>query len=331
MSGLSVPLSAAAASFLMAAALGPVAIPLLRRLKFGQSIREEGPKWHSKKQGTPTMGGLIFIVGIVLATLCFGVMDYMKGDLRPVLGILMACGFGFVGFIDDYIKAVKKRNLGLTAKQKFLLQLLVGAAYLCSMSLAGYLDTQLYIPFFNIKIELGIFYYALALFLIAGLVNGVNLTDGLDGLASSVTVPVAILFTVIAWQVGLVGTSAFGAAVAGGLCGFLIYNANPAKVFMGDTGSLFLGGAVCALGFSLNMPLVIVVAGFLYCFEAISDILQVCYFKATHGKRLFKMAPFHHHLELCGMSERKIVALFTIITVLLCIVSYMGVAGFYFV
>lgn len=315
-------------SFGITALLAPVGIPLLKRLKFGQSIRAEGPSWHKGKQGTPTMGGLFFIAGITCATMIFASNSYFKGEMRPVIALLNSLAFGFIGFVDDYIKVVKKRNLGLSARQKFLLQLLVGVVLIFSLRQYGYIDTTVYIPFFNIAWDFGLWYYPFALFVIVGVVNSVNLTDGLDGLAASVTVPVAVFFTYLSIFFRLSGTAVFGAAVVGGLMGFLLFNAHPAKVFMGDTGSLFLGGAVSALAFCFNMPALLILVGIIYLAETMSDILQIFYFKKTRGKRLFKMAPLHHHLELCGWKETKIVWVFTAITTIACLLAMLGMSHY---
>lgn len=320
---------AAGLAFAITALLAPSGIPLLRRLKFGQSIRADGPTWHKSKQGTPTMGGLFFIGGILAATLIFASAYYMGGDMRPVLALMAALAFGFIGFIDDYIKVVMKRNLGLTARQKFALQLLVAAVLLLSLRLTNYTDTAVHIPFTNAVLELGYFYYPLALLFITGTVNSVNLTDGLDGLATSVTIPVAIFFVWLSVFFHSPGIGVFASALAGGLLGFLIYNAHPAKVFMGDTGSLFLGGALSALAFCFNMPLILVVAGLIYYVETASVMLQVIYFKATKGKRLFKMSPLHHHFEMSGWKETKVVWVFSGLTVAFSLLSVIAVLSYY--
>jgi len=309
--------------FFVTALMGPWFIPYLRRLKFGQSILEDGPVWHSAKSGTPTMGGIMFIAGTVVACV------FLVRDARAYYALIMALFFGFIGFIDDYTKVVKKRNKGLSARQKLFLQILVSAAYLISLRIGGYIDTGLMIPFINTKIELSALYYPAAVFIIVGCVNAVNLTDGLDGLASSVTIPVCVFFTAVSFIFHAQGLGVLSCAVCGGLIGFLIYNAHPAKVFMGDTGSLFLGGAVCALAFAYNIPVILVFAGIVYVIEALSDIIQVISFKST-GRRVFKMAPIHHHFEMCGWSENRIVAVFTAVSAAFCLLAFLGVSRYYY-
>lgn len=322
MSKLLIPLT----SFALTWGTLPFLIPFLRRLKFGQVIREDGPVWHQGKAGTPTMGGVAFILGITAAI--FAGMPTI-GDTSSLLCALCALSFGLVGFADDYIKVVKKRNLGLSAKQKITLHILAGCAYLAAMTSAGLTSTSVAIPFTGQALELGLFYYPLALFAVVGAVNSVNLTDGLDGLATGVTLPVAVLFMGIAWKLGADDLWLPASALLGGLLGFLPYNRKPAKVFMGDTGSMYLGGMVTALAFSVGMPVLLVICGGVYVAEAVSDILQVGYFKATHGKRLFRMAPLHHHFEMSGWSENKIVIRFSLVSTLLCILAWLGYAGFY--
>ncbi len=321
-------LVAAVLSFSITALLGIWFIPYLHKLNFGQTIREEGPQWHKKKQGTPIMGGILFIIGIVVAILICVPLYYVTSGSNSLQmgetllmkvkifgGLAMAVAFGAIGFFDDYIKAVRKRNLGLTARQKLFLQFLVAAAYLLSVYLAGGTSTAAtLIPFVG-TINLGIAYWMIALLGIVGMVNAVNLTDGVDGLNSSVTFFVGVFFMLIAGLMGSFGLSIAAISLAGGCMGFLIWNFNPAKVFMGDTGSLFLGGMVCMLGFGLNLPILILLAGLVYVMEILSDVLQVLYFKATHGKRIFKMAPIHHHFEMCGWSEVKICFVFSLITI----------------
>lgn len=313
-------------SFLVTAVVGKFLIPALRALKAGQSIKEIGPTWHQSKQGTPTMGGIMFIAGILAAVLVGGWDAMLSGDFTHLYIFLFALVFGIIGFIDDYQKVVHHRNTGLTAPQKFLLQLAAAIAFLCLMRYIGVLTPNLYIPFFQSHIVLPwTVYLIFAAFVIVGTVNAVNITDGVDGLASTVTVPVGLFFTVVAvlwadWSVGI-----FAAALVGGLGGFLLYNHHPAKVFMGDTGSLFLGGAVAAMAFACDMPVVLILVGFVYLCETMSDIIQVGYFKLTHGKRIFKMAPLHHHFEMCGWSEKKVVAVFSIVSLLFCVLAYLGV------
>lgn len=305
---------AAIISFGVTAVLGIWMIPFLHKLKFGQTIKEIGPKWHKKKQGTPTMGGLMFIIGTVLGTMIFLPFLLVSGSetnlsfVSVTAGVLMAVAYGIVGFMDDFISIRKHRNLGLTEKQKLVLQFLIAAAYLFSVWLAGG-DTLTIIPFIG-SIDLGFFYYILAALIIVGMVNAVNFTDGIDGLNSTVTFVVAVFSMVIAFVMHYSGVSVFAAAAAGGCLGFLVWNFNPAKVFMGDTGSLFLGGVVCALAFGFDIPILLLPLGIIYIIEILSVVLQVTYFKATHGKRLFKMSPIHHHFEMCGWSEIKICMVF---------------------
>lgn len=315
-------------AFAVTALTGPVFIPWLRKLKFGQEIREEGPSWHQKKSGTPTMGGLMFILGITVAMVAvYLIALFSKGTDIPIEKYLLipavALGFGAVGFTDDFIKVVKKRNLGLKALPKFLLQMFITVAYLVILKITGNLVCEIIVPFAGISFGMPVWlYFVFVMFVVTGTVNAVNLTDGLDGLASSVTVPVVLLFALCGWRAGDGGVFSFGLAVAGGLIGFLIYNKYPAKVFMGDTGSLFLGGAVVAMAIALQMHLYLIIAGFIYFSETLSVILQVASFKLT-GKRIFKMSPIHHHFEMCGWNEVKIVTVFTIITVVLCTISYL--------
>ncbi len=309
---------------------GKVILPALRRLKAGQSIREDGPKWHAGKSGTPTMGGLMFILGIGVAILIAGWKEMLAGDLTHIYVYLFALVFGIIGFVDDYQKVKKKQNLGLTALQKFLLQVAAAVAFLALMRLEGMLTPSLYVPFFHVEWQLPwVVYVIFAAFVIVGTVNAVNITDGLDGLATSVSIPVALFFVSVATWWGYSQMGVFAGALLGGLLGFLVFNAHPAKVFMGDTGSLFLGGAIAALAFAFNMPLVLVLVGVIYILETLSDIIQVGYFKLTHGKRFFKMAPLHHHFELCGWSEWKIVIIATAISTAFCLLAYVGVVGRY--
>ena len=314
-------------SFVITAAAGRLLIPALRRLKAGQSIKEIGPTWHMTKQGTPTMGGVMFIIGIGLTILVLGWRHMMAGEFAHLYVYLFALVFGAIGFIDDYQKVKHLHNTGLTALQKFALQLAAAVAFLCLMRLEGLLTPNLYIPFWNTHLVLPWpVYLIFAAFVIVGTVNAVNITDGLDGLSTSVTIPVAVFFTVMAvvWP-GFAQLGTFSAAMAGGLAGFLLYNHYPAKVFMGDTGSLFLGGAVAALAFAYDMPLVLLLVGIVYICETLSDIIQVTYFKLTHGKRIFKMAPLHHHFEMCGWKETKVVAVFTAVSVIGCVIAYLAV------
>ena len=309
--------------------LGYFMVPFLHKIKFGQTIREVGPSWHKNKQGTPTMGGIMFIIGSsVAAVICIAFLWLNGGAetqlmfVKVVAGALMAVGFGIVGFLDDYISIKKHRNLGLTEIQKLILQFIIVGAYLLSVALAGG-TTETVIPFLG-SVDLGFFYYILAAVFIVGMVNAVNFTDGIDGLNTSVTLVVALVFSVIAMLLNRVGLSLYAAAIVGAMIGFLFWNANPAKVFMGDTGSLFLGGAVCALAFGVDMPILLILIGVIYIVEILSVVLQVTYFKISHGKRIFKMAPLHHHFEMNGWSEVKIVFVFTFVTALTCAAAYWG-------
>lgn len=307
--------------FGITALLGKWVIPLLHKVHFGQTIREVGPSWHKGKQGTPTMGGLMFIAGITVAVCVCLPAAYMIGDGETLLmrvkvfgGLGMALAFGLIGFMDDYISIRKKRNLGLTEKQKLVLQFAVAAAYLASVALAGG-DTTTMIPFVG-RIDLGFGYYILAAVLIVGLVNAVNFTDGIDGLNSTVTFFVYLALALCAGLQAMTGLSALALASAAACIGFLIWNFHPARVFMGDTGSLFLGGMAAALAFGLDMPILLLPAGLVYWMEILSVVLQVAYFKATHGKRLFKMSPIHHHFEMKGWSEIKICVVFGLISLI---------------
>ncbi len=307
-------------SFAISALLGPVVIPFLRRLKVGQTVRGEGPQAHLKKNGTPTMGGILIMIAVV-ATSLFYVKDFPK--IIPIL--FLTLGFGLIGFVDDYIKVVLKRSLGLRAWQKMAGQFIVAGIF--AFYLKNYTDVSLAmkIPFLSGSyVDFGIFNIPVLLFIVVGTANGTNFTDGLDGLASSVTVIVATFFTVVAIGTGS-GIEPITCAVVGALLGFLLFNVYPASVFMGDTGSLALGGFVAAAAYMLQMPLFIPIVGFIYLAEVLSDIIQVSYFKMTGGKRIFKMAPIHHHFELCGWSETRVVAVFSIVTALLCLVAYAGI------
>ena len=319
---------AAIAAFLISAVTGKFLIPFLHKLNFGQTILEEGPKWHKSKQGTPIMGGIMFIIAIAAVSVISTVIYMLTGSSfietyfsdisREVTfifaGLGLALANGLIGFVDDYTKVVKKRNLGLTAIQKLVLQFAVAGAYLATLGIAGY-GTSTIIPFVG-SVDLGFFYYIIAAIVIVGVVNAVNLTDGVDGLDGSITFFVAVNFMLIASKLYSLGITAVSAAVAGACLGFLVWNFHPAKVFMGDTGSLFLGGIVCALAFAVNMPILLLPLGIVYLCEMFSVMLQVGYFKLTHGKRLFKMSPIHHHFEMCGWSEVKIVAVFSAVTAL---------------
>ena len=324
-------LGATLASFVLTVLFGRFVIPMLRALHAGQSIREIGPQWHNSKAGTPTMGGIMFIAAIVLCTVGFSWKSMIQNHTYTHLYVLaLAMCYGLVGFADDFVKVKYKRNLGLTAIQKFALQLIVAIAFLFVLKKSGELSCDLYIPFWNLDLEIPTAVYMIfAAFVMVGCVNAVNLTDGVDGLSSSVTIPVMVFFAATAYIYGATTLSLLPATVAGGLVGFLCYNFHPAKVFMGDTGSLFLGGMVCGMAFALDMPLILVLVGIVYLCETLSVILQVTYFKLTHGKRIFKMTPIHHHFELCGWKEEKIVFVFTAITLVMCVLAYLGVMNRY--
>lgn len=306
-------------SFCISAVLGPVLIPWLRKLKVGQTVREDGPAGHLKKNGTPTMGGLLILLSVSVATLLF-VKDYPR--TAPIL--FLTAGFGLVGFLDDYIKVVCRRSMGLSPLQKLAGQMTVTGIFACYLLRFTDVSLAMRVPFLpEVFLDFGIWNIPILFFVVLGTVNGVNFTDGLDGLAGSVTVIVAVFFTVVAIGTGS-GIEPVTCAVAGALLGFLLFNVHPAEVFMGDTGSLALGGFVAACGYMLQMPLFIAIVGFVYLVEVLTVILQVGYFKLSGGRRLFKMAPLHHHFELCGWSETKISALFTIITALMCLVALIG-------
>ena len=307
-------------SFVLSVIMGPVVIPFLRKLKMGQTEREEGVKSHLKKAGTPTMGG-VMILGSVIITSLFYVKDYPK--IIPVL--FLTVGFGLIGFLDDYLKVVMKRSDGLFPMQKMALQIVVTAVFAFYVVKVAKVPLTMLIPFSDGKYwDIGIFAIPVLFVAVSGTVNGTNFTDGLDGLASSVTVLVATFFTVVA-----VGTKSgiepITCAVVGALMGFLLFNVYPASVFMGDTGSLALGGFVAGTAYMMQMPLFIIIVGMIYLVEVVSVIIQVTYFKKTGGKRFFKMAPIHHHFELCGWSETRVVAVFSIITAILCLIALMGV------
>lgn len=313
-------------SFVLTVLLGKVLIPALHALKAGQSIREIGPKWHQVKEGTPTMGGLMFMVSALVCVVAAGWTAVMAGTYEHLMILGFSLIYGAIGFVDDFVKVKLKRNLGLTAIQKLILQLAAALAYLALLRWNGNLTSDLYIPFVNVSVTIPwVLYLAFAVFVIVGCVNAVNLTDGVDGLASGVTLPVMVFFTVVAVSWGSDSLALFPAALIGGLLGFLCYNFHPAKVFMGDTGSLFLGGAVCGMAFALDMPLILVLVGIVYIIEALSVIMQVTYFKATHGKRIFRMTPIHHHFEMGGWSEVKIFCVFTGVTVVMCVLAWLGI------
>ncbi|MBP3305395.1 MAG: phospho-N-acetylmuramoyl-pentapeptide-transferase [Oscillospiraceae bacterium] len=314
----------AAAGAVLSGLLGFLLLPVLRALKAGQSIREVGPTWHNYKAGTPMMGGLMFIFALII---CLLIAIPTMEDYSVFFVLALALCFGAVGFVDDFCKLKKKQNEGLTSIQKLLLQMTVSAIFLYALYKHGTLVTYLDIPFVAVSFDIHpLLYIFFAMFVMVGCVNAVNLTDGVDGLSSSVTIPVMIFFTAAAvlrekWDLALMPACLVGALIA-----YLFYNWHPAKVFMGDTGSLFLGGAVCGLAFALNMPLILLLVGFVYIVETLSVILQVIYFKLTHGKRLFKMSPIHHHFEMCGWKETKIVLVFTGVSALMCLIAWFGIS-----
>ncbi|MCM1039269.1 MAG: phospho-N-acetylmuramoyl-pentapeptide-transferase [Ruminococcus sp.] len=307
-------------SFAISVLLGPVVIPFLKRLKVGQTVRDEGPEAHLKKNGTPTMGGILILISVVVTSILY-VKEYPR--IIPILFVTM--GFGLIGFLDDYIKVVLKRSMGLRAWQKMALQILVTGVF--AYYITHYTDVSLAmrIPFMpETYLDLGIFNIPVLFFIVIGTVNGANFTDGLDGLASSVTVLIATFFTVVA--IGLQsGIEPVTCAVVGALLGFLLFNVYPASVFMGDTGSLALGGFVAATAYMMQMPVFLAIVAFIYVIEVLSVVIQVSYFKMTGGKRIFKMAPIHHHFELCGWPETRVVAVFSIVTALLCLVGLMAI------
>ncbi len=311
--------------FISSAVLGFVLLPLLRALKTGQSVHDIGPTWHNSKVGTPLMGGLMFIGSTVLCLL----INLPKTEEYTAFYVLaLSLCFGLVGFLDDFCKVKFKRDLGLTAFQKAALQMAVSAIYLYALYKSGVMTSDLYIPFVNTTVYIHpIVYIFFAMFVMVGCVNAVNLTDGIDGLCGSVTIPVMVFFTFAAVAMKKFDLAILPAALVGGLLAYLIYNWHPAKVFMGDTGSLFLGGVVCAMAFALDMPLVLILVGFVYIVETLSDIIQILYFKATHGKRIFKMAPIHHHFEMCGWKEVKIVLVFTLVSAIFCGLAWLSISG----
>ena len=300
---------AAVFACVLSAVFGRLLIPVLRAMKAGQSIREVGPTWHNYKAGTPMMGGLMFILASVVVLLCNA---FTLKDFSPIYVLALSLCFGFIGFLDDFTKLKYKRNLGLTSLQKALLQMAVSALFLYIMYRNG-MHPIVYIFF--------------AMFVMVGCVNAVNLTDGVDGLCGSVTIPVMLFFTVASVVLGKYELALLPATLVGGLVAYLFYNWHPAKVFMGDTGSLFLGGVVCAMAFALEMPLILILVGIVSICETLSVILQVGYFKLTHGKRLFKMSPIHHHFEMCGWKEVKIVLVFTAVSAVMCLLAWFGISG----
>lgn len=306
-------------AFAISALLGPIIIPFLKKLKIGQTVRDDGPQTHLKKSGTPTMGGIIILISVVITSLLH-VQDYIK--IVPIL--FLTFGFGLIGFLDDYIKVVLKRSMGLRAWQKMLFQVIVTGIFAYYLKYYTDISLAMKIPFMPGKyIDFGVLNIPILFFIILGTVNGTNFTDGLDGLAGSVTVIVAVFFTVVTIGTGS-GIEPITCAVIGAIMGFLLFNVYPASVFMGDTGSLALGGFVAASAYMMQMPLFIAIVGIVYLAEVASVMIQVVYFKVSGGKRIFKMAPLHHHFELCGWSETRIVAVFSIVTAIMCLIALMG-------
>ena len=328
---------------LLSAGIGMFLVPFLRRIKAGQSIKEIGPTWHKSKEGTPTMGGVMFILATTVAVLALGWPLTREGSWGHIFVLLFSLIYGCIGFLDDFEKLRHKQNLGLTAKQKFLLQLAVAVAFIYLLRLFGMLHVNpgnrsyidVYVPFWNRSFRVHeVLYVVCAAFIIVGTVNAVNLTDGVDGLATGTSIPVFVFYTALCfyWGRRYLGLGLFAAALTGALLGFLAWNFNPAKTFMGDTGSLFLGGAVVAMAFAYDMPLILVTLGLVFLVETLSVILQVGYFKLSHGKRIFRMAPFHHHLEMGGWTgkkwkEKELFALFTCVSALCALLSFYGVSG----
>lgn len=313
--------------FVLTVAALRLLIPKLRSMKMGQKILDIGPRWHKSKEGTPTMGGIAFAVPVTVVTAAALALAPTLGINVPtapvLLTLLLAVGNGVIGVIDDLTKFRKKQNEGLTAPQKYALQLAMAGAFLALLRLYGTPDTTVSVPFTDIHLELGWFYYVFALIFITGIINSVNLTDGIDGLASSVTLVVAAFLSVLGFTYANNGAVLLGGVTVGATLGFLVYNFYPARVFMGDTGSLFLGGIVAGAAFVIDSPLCIAIAGIIYICEAMSDIIQVGVYKLTH-KRVFRMAPIHHHFEKCGWSEKKIVFVFSAVTLFASAIAYFG-------
>ena len=310
----------AAAGCVLSGVIGYFLLPVLRALKAGQSVRDIGPTWHNNKVGTPLMGGLMFIFAAII---CLVANIPTMEDYTVFYVLALSLCFGLVGFLDDFCKVKYKRDLGLTALQKSMLQMAVSAIYLYLLYRSGVMTSNLYIPFAKVTVYIHpIAYIFFAMFVMVGCVNAVNLTDGVDGLSSSVTLPVMVFFVAAAFARQRFDLALLPAALIGGLVAYLFFNWHPAKVFMGDTGSLFLGGVVCALAFALDVPLILILVGLVYIMETLSVILQVGYFKITHGKRLFKMAPIHHHFEMCGWKEERIVITFAVVSALMCVIAW---------
>ena len=305
-------------AFFITVLLGPVIIPYLRKLKFGQTVRDDGPQSHLKKNGTPTMGGILFLISITLMTLPF---IKVYPNVVPVL--FLTLGFGLIGFLDDYIKVVLKRSMGLTSAQKMFGQIIVTAIFAYYVMVVADVDLAMRIPFMDKSIDLGIFTIPVMFLIILGTVNGSNFTDGIDGQESSVTIIIATFFAVVSVCMGA-GIEPIACAVIGGLLGFLMFNVYPASVFMGDTGSLALGGFVVGCAYMTGLQLFLPIVAFIYMLEVCSVIIQVTYFKLTGGKRFFRMAPIHHHFELCGWSETRVVAVFSVITAVMCLIALLA-------
>ena len=314
--------------FFLTVLLSRKIIPILKSHKVGQKILDIGPRWHKSKEGTPTMGGICFILAILIAMAGVFVYFGIKGEAGKLIPLALTLGLatvnGMVGFVDDYTKLVKKQNEGLLAYQKFLLQVVVAVIYVVVLNKTGYLSTTLHIPYLDINWDMGILYYAFAIILITGIVNSVNLTDGIDGLASSISLVVGIFLCLASFALEELSLGLVSSCLIGGTLGFLIFNFYPARVFMGDTGSLFLGGMIVGAAFLMNNPVLVLVFGLVFVIETLSVMLQVTVFKLTH-KRIFKMAPIHHHFEKCGWSEIKIVSIFSALTAVFCAVAWIGI------
>ena len=330
-------ITALIAGFAVSAGVGAFLVPWLRRVKAGQEIKRIGPTWHMNKKGTPTMGGIMFIVAVAAVCLSVGLSCMQEGEWAHIFVLVFGMVFGVIGFLDDYEKLRHHENTGLSAKMKFLLQLAAAIAFLMLLRFTGYLSPNLYIPFWNTYIPLSEpLYFIFAAFVIVGTVNAVNITDGIDGLAAGTCIPVFLCFTAIVfcWGSEFLSQGIFSAGLTGALLGFLVYNFHPARVFMGDTGSLFLGGCIAGMAFALDVPLLLIPLCIMPIIETLSDIIQVGYFKLSHGKRIFKMAPFHHHLEMGGWfgkkwKEKEIFVLFASITFVMAVISLIGVTGRY--
>ena len=317
------------AVFLITVLLTRWLIPYLKSKKMGQKILDIGPRWHKSKEGTPTMGGVAFILAILIVNAAVAIYAFAFGHSAELKGLALTLGLatvnGLIGIIDDRCKLLKKANQGLLWYQKLILQIVAAGAYLFALGAVGYIDTSVHIPFTSVELELGVAYYFFAVILVVGIVNSANLTDGLDGLASGVTCVIGAFFAVMAFVLKDTSLALSSASIVGATLGFLVYNFNPARIFMGDTGSLFLGGMAVGCAFMMNEPLIILICGFIYVLEALSDIIQIGVFKLTHGYRVFKMAPIHHHFEKCGWSERKVFAVFCLVTLVLSVISFFAV------